>query len=164
MIYTDEDLSQFIVCQKRITQPPRKEMRTEGQMLRDDMELESLDGEHAFRAFIRKSLPFPENFSVGLVYVRKDEPGRFCLLRCNGMHGGHQVHPHHLKCHIHRSEAEDVNEGHPGERHIEPTGAYAAYRDALRYFLRVVNVRAADQSQHFPDLSQGVLFGGEAQP
>ena len=68
MIYTDEDLLQLISCQKRISQPPRKEMRAEGGYLRNDMELESLDGKHAFRAFMRQSRQFPENFSVGLDY------------------------------------------------------------------------------------------------
>lgn len=68
---------------------------TDGKHSRNDMELESLDGNHGFRAFMRQSLEFTEDFSVGLEYLPKDEPGRFCLVRCNGMHGGHQVHPHH---------------------------------------------------------------------
>ena len=162
MIYTDEDLSQLISCQKRISQPPRKEMRAEGGYLRNDMELESLDGKHAFRAFMRQSRQFPENFSVGIDYLPKDEPGSFCLMRCNGMHGGHKIHPHHLICHIHRSKAEDVNSRLLVERHIEPTGEYAAFRDALRYFLLAVSVQATDLSQYFPGLSQANLFEGES--
>ena len=162
MIYTDEDLSQLISCQKRISQPPRKEMRAEGGYLRNDMELESLDGKHAFRAFMRQSRQFPENFSLGLDYLPKDEPGSFLVLRCNGRHGGHKVHPHHLYCHIHRSKAEDVNAGLRVERHIEPTGEYAAFRDALRYFLLAVSVQATDLSQYFPGLSQANLFEGES--
>ncbi len=164
MIYTDEDLLQLIACQKRITQPPRKEMRTDGQMLRDEMEFESLDEKHSFRVFMRQSRQFAENFSVGLEYVPKDEPGSFCLLRCNGMHGNHITHTHHLTCHIHRSKAEDVNAGLRVEKHIEPTSEYAAFRDALRYFLRAVNVQAADLSQYFPSLTQVELFGGGALP
>ena len=111
MIYTDEDLTNLIGCAKRISQAPRKKMRTEGQMLRDEMEFESLDGKHTFGVFLRQSRQFTENFSVGINYLPKDEQGSFCLLRCNGMHGGHKVHPHHLSCHIHRSKAEDVNDG-----------------------------------------------------
>lgn len=162
MIYTDEDLTQLIICPKRIAQGPRKEMRTDGQMLRNEMEFESLDGKHAFRAFMRQSRQFPENFSIGLDYLPKDEPGSFCLLRCNGMHGGHKVHPHHLNCHIHRSKAEDANAGLRVERLVEPTGEYAAFRDARRYFLLAVNVQAADLSQYFPDLTQADLFEGKA--
>lgn len=162
MIYTDEDLTQLIACPKRVSQAPRKEMRTEGQMLRNEMEFESLDGEHAFRVFLRQSRQFTENFSVGIDYLPKDEPGSFCLLRCNGMHGGHKVHPHHLNCHIHRSKAEDVNAGLRVERHIEPTEQYAAFRDALRHFLLAVNVQAADLSQYFPGITQAEMFEGKA--
>jgi len=86
------------------------------------------------------------------------------LIRCNGMHGGHKVHPHHLTCHIHRSKAEDVNAGLRVERHIEATNEYAALRDALRYFVMVVNIQEADLSQYFPGLAQGDLFGEENKP
>lgn len=164
MIYTDADLSQLITCPKRITKPPRKDMRTEGQMLRDEMEFESLDSQHVFRAFIRQNRQFPENFSVGLDYLPKDVPGSFCLLRCNGMHGSNKAHPHHSNCHIHLSKADDVNAGVRVGRHIELAREYAAFRDALRYFLRTVNVQAADLTQYFPSLIQGELsFEAEAQ-
>ena len=161
MIYTDDDLDQLICCPKRITAPPRKELRIQGQMLRSELELESLDGQHAYRAYIRQSRQFAENFSVGMDYQRKDEPGSFCLIRCNGMHGGHKVHPHHLTCHVHRSKADDVNAGLRAERHIEPTGEYAALRDALRFFLLKVNVQSVDLSQNFPGITQADLFSGE---
>lgn len=162
MIYTDDDLASLIGCAKRITVKPRKEMRVDGQMLRNEMELESVDGKHAFRAYMRQSRPFPENFSIGLEYRPNDEPASFCLIRCNGMHGGHKVHPHHLNCHVHRSKAEDVNAGLRLERHIEVSGQYAAYRDALRYFLLDTNVQSSDLSTHFPGIAQPDLFGGEA--
>lgn len=161
MIYTDEDLARLIGCPKRISQVPRKEMRVEGQMLRNEMALESLDGKHAFRVFLRQSCQFVENFSVGMDYLPKDEPGSFCLLRCNGMHGGHKVHPHHLNCHIHRSKAEDVNAELRVERHIEPTTEYAAFRDALRYFLLMTNVQPVDLTQYFPGIIQPDMFEGE---
>lgn len=162
MTYTDNELTRLIGCEKRISQAPKKEMRTEGQMQRNEMELESLDGKHSFRVFMRQSLQFSENFSIGMDYLPKDGPGSFCLLRCNGMHGGHKVHPHHLHCHVHRSKAEDVNAGLRVERHIEPTTEYAAFRDALRYFLLRANVQSADLSQHFPGITQPDMFDGEA--
>ena len=158
MIYTDEDLSRLIACPKQITQAPHKEMRMDGQMLRDEMEFKSLDGEYVFRAFMRQNRQFVENFSVGLDYLPKDIPGSFCLIRCNGMHGGHKVHPHHSRCHIHRSKAEDVNNGLLDARHIEQTSEYAAFRDALRYFLRAVNVQATDIARYFSMFTQGSLF------
>lgn len=161
MIYTDKDLSQFIACPKKISQSPRKDMKEDGSHLRNDMELESTDGKHGFRVFMRQNMDLPENFSIGMDYLPKDEPGSFCLIRCNGTHGANKAHSHHLTCHIHRSNAEDVNAGLRVERHIEQTGEYAAFRDALRYFLSAVNVQAADLSQYFPSLTQPDLFKGD---
>lgn len=163
MMYTDDELSELISCAKRIAQAPKKEMRAEGQMQRNEMELESLDGKHSFRVFMRQSLQFAENFSIGLDYAPKGGPGGFCLLRCNGMHGGHKVHPHHSHCHIHRSKAEDINAGLRAERHIEATTEYAAFRDALRFFLLRVNLQSSDLSQYFPGIAQSDLFDGEGQ-
>jgi len=161
MIYTDDDLAKLIACPKRVTVAPKKEPRIQGQMLRNDMELESLDGKYSFRAYIRQSRQFPENFSIGMEYQPKEEPASFCLIRCNGTHGGHKLHPHHLTFHIHRSKAEDVNAGLRVERHIEATNEYAALLDALLYFVMVVNIQAADLSQYFPGIAQEDLFGKE---
>ncbi len=158
MIYTEEDLAQLIACPKRISRPPRKEMKTEGKHLRNDMELDSLDGKHGFRAFMRHSLDFSENFSIGLDYVPRDEPGSFCLMRYNGMHGGHLEHPHHLRCHIHRCKAEDVNIGLKDALHVETTEKYAAFRDALSCFLRDMKVQDAYLLEHFPRLAQNELL------
>jgi hypothetical protein len=162
MTYTDEDLTQLIACQKRITQPPRREMRTDGQMLRNDMELESIEGKHRFRVFMRQNRTFSENFSLGIDYLPKDDPGSFCLLRCNGRHGGNKVHPHHTNCHIHRGKADDINAGIRVERHIEAIGEYAAFLDALNFFLLQINVTSSDLSKYFPNVIQADLFGGEA--
>lgn len=162
MTYTDDELTNLIACAKRVSVPPKREMRVLGQMFRNDAELESLDGNHTFRAYMRQSRQFAENFSIGLEYRPKDEPASFCLIRCNGRHGGHKVHPHHLHCHVHRSQAADVNAGLRVERHIKVTEEYAAYRDALRYFLLVTNVQASDLASHFPGIAQDDLFPGEA--
>ena len=158
MTYTDDDLTQLIACAKRVSQAPKKEMRTVGQVQRNEFELVSMDGGHSFRVFLRQNRQFSENFSIGIDYLPKGEPGSFCLLRCNGMHGSHKLNPHHLYYHIHRSKAEDVNAGLRVERHIEPTTKYASFRDALRYFLRRVNVQLADLSQYFPGIAQNELF------
>ena len=88
MTYTDDELTNPIACAKRVSVPPKREMRVLGQMFRNDAELESLDGNHTFRAYMRQSRQFAENFSIGLEYRPKDEPASFCLIRCNGRHGG----------------------------------------------------------------------------
>ena len=55
-----------------------------------------------------------------------------------------------------------MNAGLRVERHIKVTEEYAAYRDALRYFLLVTNVQASDLASHFPGIAQDDLFPGEA--
>ena len=99
--FTDEELESLIRCRKEVVDPPRREMRVDGKMKRNDMTLKSADGAHSFRVFMRQSEEFLENFSIGLVYQPGEEPGSFQLIRCNGQHGGERVHPHHAVFHVH---------------------------------------------------------------
>lgn len=85
--WTQEELDALIACGKRTLDPPRKSMREESGSLRNEAMLESVDGLYTFRVFIRQNVKFPENFSVGLDFVPRDEPGSVCLLRCNGPMG-----------------------------------------------------------------------------
>jgi len=165
MIYADENLVQLIICPKRISKPPRKEMKTDGKHLRDDMELESLDGEHIYRVFMRQSLEFSENFSIGLDYVPRDERKSFCLIRYNGMHGSNSSHQHHLRFHIHRCRAKDVNAGLRDASHVEVTEKYAAFRDALSHFIREVKIPDADLPERFSShVRQKLLFERKTAP
>lgn len=154
--FTDEELTALINCPKQISEAPRREMRVDGKMKRNDMTVKSTDGKHAFRVFMRQSDEFPENFSVGLIYLPGEDPGSFQLLRCNGQHGGEKVHPHHAVFHIHRTKADDINAGIFEPRHIEQTGAYASFREALAHFCDTIQLAGADD--HFPGLSQTRLF------
>ena len=87
--YSQGEIDGLITCKKRITDPPRKEMKADRGSLRNDMQLESLDGKMEFAVFMRINERFPENFSIGLNFIPRDEPGSFCLLRYNGPHGEH---------------------------------------------------------------------------
>ena len=156
MTFTDAQLDALIACEKQVKEAPRKEMKSERGYLRNDMALESPDGKHRFRVFMRQSEEFPENFSIGLDYFPGEDPGSFCMLRCNGKHGGTKVHAHHAVFHIHRSLAADINAGLKAERSIATTTAYGAYRDALAHFCKLVNVLEADT--YFPGLNQALLF------
>ena len=158
MNYTAEDLEQLLSCPKKITKPPRKEMKTEGKMQRDEMELASIDGKHSFRVYMRQSIEFSENFSIGLDYSRNDEAGGFCLIRCNGKHGGQREHPHHVNFHVHQCDVDDVNQGIRDARIVEETADYAAFRDALLYFLRRVALQSADLEKYFPRPQQELPF------
>lgn len=159
-IYTDEQLESLVSSTKRIVDPPMVKPRVERGSMRNSMILESTDGQYRFRVFMRQSEVFEENFSIGLDYLPKDGSGSFCLLRCNGKHGAHRDHPHHLSFHVHRAMAEDVNNGNKQERNIEVTIDYASYLNGLVYFLKVANVNLSQEesNRYFPNLKQLSLF------
>ena len=154
--FTDDELESLIRCPKQVAEPPRREMRLDGKMKRNDMTLKSTDGKHSFRAFLRQSEEFPENFSVGLVYQPGEDPGSFQLIRCNGQHGGERIHPHHALFHSHRSKADDINAGILEPRQIEQANTFASFREALAYFCRLINLERPDD--YFPGLTQTQLF------
>jgi len=154
--YTDKELGDLVKCPKCVVEPPLKQMKQERGSRRNNMTLQSKDGEYRFRVFIRQCVEFEEDFSVGLDYFPKDEPGSICLLRCNGQHGANQAFPHHAHYHIHRAKAEDINAGIKIERHIEITSEYASFRDGLAYFLTLISLE--EVGKYFPGLSQKNLF------
>jgi hypothetical protein len=57
--FTDEELGALITCPKQVVDAPRREMRLDGKMKRNDMTLKSADGKHSFRVFMRQSDEFP---------------------------------------------------------------------------------------------------------
>ena len=68
MSYTTEIIDELISRPKRISKPPTREFKEENRHRRKDMELTGVDGGD-FIVFIRQSLEFPEDFSVGLAYM-----------------------------------------------------------------------------------------------
>ncbi len=161
--WTQAELDDSISCPKQIVDPPRKEMRSERGHQRNDMTLSSLDGERRFSAFLRVNERFPENFSIGLVYHPRDEPGALTLLRRNGPHGEHVNEPEdphpHFGYHVHRANAEAINAGLSPEKQAAPTDAYASFPEALQYFLKAVSITGAEA--YFPASPQLPLFPGE---
>ncbi len=120
------------------------------------MTLKSMDGKHSFRAFMRQSEEFPENFSIGLIYVTGEDPGSFQLVRCNGQHGGERTHPHHAVFHVHRIKAADINSGILEPRHIDTSADFASLREALSHFCRLTRIQNPDE--FFPGILQSRLF------
>src|SRR3989442_4730423 len=154
--FTDEELESLIRCRKEVVDPPRREMRVDGKMKRNDMTVKSADGAHSFRVFMRQSEELLENFSIGLVYQPGEEPGSFQLIRCNGQHGGERVHPHHAVFHVHRSTADDINAGILEPRQIEQATSFASFREALVHFCHLIRLERPDD--YFPGLNQTRLF------
>jgi hypothetical protein len=119
---SEREIDRLITCPKEIVDPPRREMKLEGKMKRNEMTLRSADNKQEFRVFMRQTEEFQENFSIGLVYLPHEDPGEFILIRCNGQHGGTRLYPHHGIYHIHRISADDLIAGIKEPRVIEQTG------------------------------------------
>ena len=158
-VFTDQELAELISCPKQVVEAPRREMRLDGRMKRNEMTLKSPDGKHQFRVFMRQSDDFPENFSVGLVYLPGEEPGEVILIRCNGQHGRTRVHPHHTVFHSHRMKAEGVNAGIKEARLIEEAKDYASFGEAIRGFCKRIGLEDGDN--YFPGLNQRLLLPDE---
>jgi hypothetical protein len=153
--WTQAELDALVACDKRTLDPPKKSMRLELGSYRNEATLQSLDGQHSFRVFIRQNAKFTENFTIGLDYIQRDEPGSICLLRCNGPHGPHVLWSHHAQFHIHKALADNVNGGRKSEAFAEVTASYASLEEAIRHFGSICHI--TDWNLHFPDLQQ-LLF------
>ncbi len=159
--WTQTEIDELLACPKRITTNPRRQMSSERGSRRNGMELESTDGRHRFRAFMRINEAFPENFSIGLDYVAEEPGGGFCLMRCNGPHEGPagtgpQPPSHHAGYHVHRARADNLDQGLRAERGAETTKDYGSYGEALRHFLKACNIQSAEA--HFKDDLEKSLF------
>lgn len=112
--------------------------------------MQSIDGRYSFSVYIRASIYFKENFSIGMDYSPKEEKGSICLIRCNGAHGENIAFPHHTTFHIHKASAETINSGLKPESNIEETTEYASLDEAIHYFCKEVNISLIDIRQYFP--------------
>jgi hypothetical protein len=162
--WTQSELDELISCSKQVVDPPRKGMRAERGHQRNDLTLDSLDGVQRFSVFMRINERFPENFSIGLIYNPRDEPGDLALLRCNGMHGEYDNSPMedpqpHFGYHIHRAKADVINAGLPPLKFAELTDVYASFPEALQHFLKLANIVNAEA--YFSTGNQLPLFTPE---
>jgi hypothetical protein len=130
-------------------------MKLVGAHWRNDCKVVANGIEGAFSIFIRRSEDFPENFSVGIVYEPKDGSGEITLLRCNGQHGifnGSFDPDHaHFTFHIHRASEIAIANGFKPEKYAENTEEFASFEEAVQYFVKLINLDAADAKRHFPD-------------
>ena len=59
---SDQEIERLIQCPKEIIDLPKKEMLLANGYWRNDMRLQSTDGEHDYSVFMRKNEDFEENF------------------------------------------------------------------------------------------------------
>jgi len=149
MKFDDDLINKLLSCEKKIIQPPGKPKLERGHY-RIGFDLQSVDEAFFFTAYGRYNAMFPENFSLGLKYNPKQERGSFDLLRCNGPHGEHKMYPHHVYFHIHKITTDAMVNGLKEDSVIEITDRYANFEDALRFFVRHINLIPEDIKRHFP--------------
>ncbi len=101
---------------------------------------------------------FAENFSVGLIYVPKQEKGSYEILRCNGPHGEHKLFPHHVHYHIHKITADAMENSLKDDCHIELTDQYGTFEEALHFFVKHIHLKRDDIERYFSGKSQLPLF------
>ena len=154
----DFEIQALIETEKRIVHKnPAKGFREENRHLGCRLELESVsDEEKKFKVFIRQSVEFIENFSIGLQHEI------FILTRYNGPHGESSRHSdgHYAKPHIHRITAAEIASRNmvPQEKHRKITDKYRTSEEALWIFFR--DTGTINFAKHFSELRQTKLFNG----
>ena len=149
LMYTDILIQELIACPKIIIENPKDSGIRRGSY-KTVFGMISTDGLHNFSGFISKNTFFQENFSIGLVYIPKEEKGKICLLRCNGLHGEVIGVLHHSFFHIHTTTADDINNGIKVEKNIQKTEEYSTFEDAIQFYIKYINITPDDRKKHFP--------------
>lgn len=162
----DFEIQALIEVPKRIVHKnPAKGFREENRHLGCRLELESVsDEEKKFKVFIRKSVEFIENFSIGLRYETNLPLLKIAtLIRYNGPHGDISRHSngHYAKPHIHRITAAEIasESMDPQEKHRKITDKYRTFEEALWTFFR--DTGTINFAKHFSELRQTRLFNGQ---
>jgi hypothetical protein len=168
MSYTDASIQSLLTCPKRVTEPPTREFKEENRHRRKDMRLQSVDDPvRIFEVFIRQSLEFAEDFSLGLLYLSQDGK-RMTLVRYNGQH--HQSNDPldlakmHFQYHIHKATADNLNDGRYDKHPAALAARYASFEEATTEFLAAIYLDPKDVARHFPGREDLPLFRGLGLP
>ncbi len=153
-----EYLDALITSQKQFKTFPRREMASERQFMRNEFEAYAPILDESFHVFMRQSIVFLENYSIGLVWNRKnDKP--VILFRCNGPHGGNENSSHRFVTHIHRLNLEEAAVNRFVETDTKETEEYTTFEDAAWFFLSYCGFRIEEIEKYFPFLRRMNLFG-----
>lgn len=152
-LLSDSAIGELISCVKVVVDASRRVMRVEGLHRRADIKISSEDGSKQFVIFIRQSIEFSENFSIGLRYVPNDGTDSLILFRCNGPHGpsnGSLSGTHHPHPHVHTATSSNLEEGLRPERGAEITTEFAELWGATSFFLDRVSFPSDQRAKCFP--------------
>ncbi|MFO1026005.1 MAG: hypothetical protein U1E70_12515 [Acetobacteraceae bacterium] len=162
MTFTILRIDELIACDKQITDAPTRDFKDEFRHRRKDFRLQGIiDPKLLFAVFMRQSLEFAEDFSLGLVYLSEDGK-RMTLIRYNGQHDQsndpYDLAKPHFQYHIHKATPENLNNGRYTKHPAATTGLYASFTEATQEFLATIGLRAEDIAKHFPGMDSLPLF------
>lgn len=157
MNISSEWLEELIASAKKVTIPPKKEMIIERQCRRNQFDAYSPELDETFHVFMRQNCILPDDYSVGLMWNRKEaEP--IIIFRCNGPHGGNENISHKFCTHIHRLNLELALEDVFRENDTTETEEYSTFEDALFFFLSRCGFNTNEMQPYFPFLYNISLF------
>ena len=168
MTFTLLKINELIECNKLITEPPTRDFKEEFRHSRKDFRLQAEnDPKLLFNVFMRQSLEFAEDFSLGRVYLSEDGK-RMTMIRFNGQHDQsndpYDLAKPHFQYHIHKATPENLNNGRYNKHPAIITRLYASFAEATQEFLTSIGLRAQDVTKHFPGMESLPLFRNRGEP
>lgn len=169
MILTALSIDELISCEKVNTEAPTREFKEENRHRRKDMRLQDVqDAKRLFTVFLRQSLEFAEDFSLGLVYLSTTDGKRMTMIRYNGQHD-QSNEPYdqaktHFQYHIHKATPDNLNNGRYDKHPAIETCDYASFQEATTAFLVAVGLRSENIATHFPGMEILPLFRNRGAP
>lgn len=164
MSFSADKIDDLIAGPKIIADAPSREFREENRHRRKDMRLLAAGGEtRQFIVFIRQSVEFAEDFSLGLIYLSA-EGKRITLIRYNGQHEQSndplQLMDTHFQYHIHKATPDNLNNGRFEKHPASSTKSYGSFEEATREFLSAIGLTDDDIANYFPSMRTLPLFDG----
>lgn len=168
MTFTILTINELIECDKQITDAPTRDFKDEYRHRRKDFRLQAVnDPRMLFSVFMRQSVEFAEDFSLGLVYLSEDGK-RMTMIRFNGQHDQtndpYDLAKPHFQYHIHKATPENLNNGRYDKHPATITRLYASFVEATQEFLAAIGVRSQDIARHFPGMDSLPLFRDQGEP
>ena len=139
------DVEELIRCPKKIERKKRPKFREDFRHYRMDIELSCPNPNYKMSMFLRKSIDFPEDTSVGLKLEGPNEikDQTIVLVRFQGPHGGQSAKKTfgdlHNSYHIHKYTQDDIN-CRRKKASYGTDGDFSSFEEAIVKFLAYCNI------------------------
>lgn len=150
-------LEELITAKKHLLGSPKKKMIVERQFKRNDFDAYSPAVDEKFHVFMRQNTNLPENYSIGLLWNRKNDES-VILFRCNGPHGGNANSPHRFITHTHRLNLKEAEKDNFIETDTRETDEFSTFEDAALFFFSYCGFDTVEMQKYFPFIYNIPLF------